>query len=69
MEEKKNLVEHNGKVIETPEFDNNGELVSYLIHSFEQQLPFIPKLSFLEYQELPENDYKFSQRIARWNRK
>lgn len=64
MQEKQKLVEHKGKVIETPEFDHNGELISYLIHSFEQQLPFIPKLSFLEYQELPEKDYRFSRRIA-----
>jgi len=63
-QEKKNLIELEFKVTEIPEFDNKGELTSYLIHSFEPQLPFIPKLSFLDYQELPEKDYKFNRRVS-----
>lgn len=59
--EQQRLVEHKGKVFEIPEFDN-GEVASTLIHSFEPQLPFIPKFSFLDYQELPENYYRFSRR-------
>jgi hypothetical protein len=52
IQEKKKFINLECKVTEIPEFDNNGELTSYLIHSFEPQLPFIPKLSFLDYQEL-----------------
>ncbi|OTE97273.1 hypothetical protein BCS42_04460 [Crenothrix sp. D3] len=64
MQEKKKLINIECKVTEIPEYDNNGELTSYLIHSFEPQLPFIPKFSFLDYQELPEENYRFNRRIT-----
>lgn len=61
-EEKARLVNHRGKVVEAPGIDHNGEPMGDIIHSFEEQLPFIPRFSFLEYQELPEKEYRFSMR-------
>lgn len=61
-QEKVRLVDHRGKVVEAPGVDHNGEPMGDIVHSFEEQLPFIPKFSFLEYQELPEEEYRFSLR-------
>ena len=61
-QEKERLVDHKGKVVEAPGFDHTGEAMGDIFHSFEEQLPFIPRLSFLEYQETPEEEYKFSRR-------
>jgi hypothetical protein len=69
MQEKRKLVEHQCKIIEASGFYHDGKPIDEILQFFELQLPFIPKLSFLEYQELPENDYKFSPRIAWRNRK
>ncbi len=61
-QEREKLVDHKGKVVEAPGFDHTGKPIGDIFHSFEEQLPFIPKLSFLEYQEIPEEEYRFSRR-------
>ena len=61
-QEKAKLADHKGKVVEAPGIDHTGEPIGDILHSFEEQLPFIPRLSFLEYQEVPEEQYIFSRR-------
>jgi hypothetical protein len=61
-QEKTKLIDHIGKVVEAPGIDHNGEPMGDIIHSFEEQLPLIPKFSFLEYKEMPESEYQFSRR-------
>ncbi len=61
-QEQAKLVGHKGKVVEAPGVYHTGEPMGDILHSFEEQLPFIPRLSFLEYQELQEEEYEFSRR-------
>ena len=61
-QEKTRLIDHIGKVVEAPGIDHNGEPMGDIIHAFEEQLPLIPKFSFLEYREVPENEYQFTSR-------
>jgi uncharacterized protein DUF4238 len=61
-QERKRLADHQGKVVEAPGFDENGEPIGDIFHSFQPQLPLIPRLSFLEYRELPAKEYRFGSR-------
>jgi hypothetical protein len=61
-QEQKTLVDHKGKLVEAPGFYHNGESMGDIIHSFEEQLPLVPKFSFLKYFEIPEREYRFSRR-------
>lgn len=61
-QEKNRLRDHKDSFAEVPGFDHNGQPLGYIFHSFEPQLPFIPKLSFLRYGEISEEDYTFSRR-------
>lgn len=61
-QEKAKLVDHKGKVVEAPGFYHTGEPMGDILHSFEEQLPFMPRLSFIEYQEVREEEYRFSRR-------
>lgn len=61
-QEKRRLVEHQGYVNIAPGFNHNGEPLGDICHSFEKQLPYIPKFSFLKYQMLPEMKYRFARR-------
>lgn len=61
-QEKSRLRDHRGNVVEAPGIDQYGEPMGDILHAFEPQLPFIPRFSFLEYQELPEEEYRFSRR-------
>ena len=60
--EKDRLVQHNGKVVEALGVDENNIYAGEIMHAFEEQLPLIPKLSFLSYTQLKEYDYSFSRR-------
>ena len=55
-------MQHNGKVVEAPSIDENSNYAGEIMHAFEEQLPLVPKLSFLRYTELKEYDYAFSRR-------
>lgn len=64
-QEKHRLKDHNrGQIKFGPiEETNNGDgSTSQLLHYYEPQLPFIPKLSFLKYKEISEDDYQFNSR-------
>jgi hypothetical protein len=61
-QEKRNLIDFTGRVVEGIEVDEHGEEVGEIIHSFDQQLPFMPKLSFLNYYEVQENEYQIRSR-------
>lgn len=65
-QENKKLVDHKGNVVEAPGFNHDGQPMGDIIHSFEQQLPFIPRFSFLGYQEVPEDKYRFSRREEKY---
>lgn len=56
QQENDRLVDHVGKVVEAPGYDHNGNSMGDILHFFEEQLPFIPKLSFLAYDEAPEEE-------------
>lgn len=62
LSEKKNLFFNNDSLKEYPEYDENGQLKSVLVHNYEPQLPFIPELEFLYYEPCGENEYEFSRR-------
>jgi hypothetical protein len=61
-QEQEKLVDHKGKIVEAPGYYHNGEALGDILHSFEEQLPLVPKLSFLKYVEVPEREYQFSRR-------
>jgi len=61
-QEKRSLLDFTGKVVEGIEVNEKGEEVGDIIHSFDQQLPYIPKFTFLSYYELHESEYRFSRR-------
>lgn len=61
-QEKRRLVEHHGYVNLAPGFSHDGEPLGDICHSFEKQLLYIPKFTFLNYQMLPEMKYRFARR-------
>lgn len=65
QEERARLADNSGAVVEAPGFDQHGEPMGDIFHSFERQLPLIPQLSFIKYGELPEHEYQFSRREER----
>jgi hypothetical protein len=66
-EERKSLNDHAGKVVEAPGFDvDTGEALGDILHTFEPQLPYHLRLSFLGYQEADERQYQFSRRSERY---
>ena len=61
-EEKRSLSDHTGRVVEGPSFDaRTGESLGDIVHSFQPQLPYDLRLSFLEYQEADEKTFSFSR--------
>lgn len=63
-QEHKKLVEHKSKVNEAPGVDENQESIGDILHIYEEQLPYIPKLSFLKCSEITEEEYNFSRRLS-----
>lgn len=64
-QERGRLANNLGAVVEAPGFDHKGEPMGDILHSFERQLPLIPRFSFLEHAEVPEREYRFARREAR----
>lgn len=65
-DEYKVLSNHQGKVIEAPGFDSaTGKPLGDILHTFQPQLPYRLKLSFLRYEEADHMDYQFSRRSER----
>lgn len=62
QQEKARLIDHIGKVVEAPGIDHNGQPMGDIMHSFEEQLPLVPRFSFLDYREVPEEEYQFGRR-------
>ena len=60
--ERDNLFDHKGNVIDAQGVDENGQPMGDITHFFEGQLPYIPNFNFLKYQEPPEGDYRYSLR-------
>jgi len=56
-DEKEALRQHHGSINEAPGIDANGDSMGEVFHSFEKQLPLIPRLGFLKYEELEEENY------------
>ncbi len=65
QEERARLADHRGAVVEAPGFDRSGKSMGNIFHSFDRQLPLIPRLSFVQYVEVPEREYRFSRRKER----
>lgn len=65
QQERGRLADNRGAVVEAPGFDQHGEPMGDIIHSFEKQLPLIPRLSFLQYVEVPEREHRFMRRETR----
>lgn len=65
QQERARLADNRGVVEEAPGFDQNGDPMGDIFHSFEKQLPMIPRLSFLDYTEIPASEYRFTRRAAR----
>ncbi|WP_423822117.1 DUF4238 domain-containing protein [Salinisphaera sp. SPP-AMP-43] len=61
-QEKGRLSKHAGIVTEAPGFDQIGESIGDVIHSYQPQLSFMPKLSFLRYQAISEEQYAHPRR-------
>ena len=55
-QERNELTDHRGVVVEAPGLDRNGN--GDIIHTFDRQLPLIPKLSFLQHAEVEENTHE-----------
>jgi Protein of unknown function (DUF4238) len=64
-QERARLANNQGAVFEAPGFDQHGESMGDIFHSFERQLPLVPKLSFTQYNEVPERQYRFTRREER----
>lgn len=65
QQERARLADNRGVVVEAPGFDQNGQPAGGIFHTFEKQLPLIPRLSFLRYIEMPEREYRFARRQER----
>ena len=66
-DEGRSLSEHAGKVVEAPGCDaNSGEPLGDILHTFQPQLPFHLRLSFLNWQQADEHQYRFSRRSERY---
>lgn len=66
-DERKCLSDHAGKVVEAPGFDAaTGEAVGEILHTFQPQLPYHLRLTFLDYHEADERQYQFSRRSERY---
>jgi hypothetical protein len=61
-QERTRLADNRGAVYEAPGFDQNGESMGDILHSFERQLPLIPRLGFVQYNEAQEREYRFARR-------
>jgi hypothetical protein len=61
-QERTRLADNRGAVYEAPGFDQNGESMGDILHSFERQLPLIPRLGFVQYNEVQEGEYRFARR-------
>ena len=61
-QERTRLSDNRGALVEAPGFDQNGESTGDIIHSFERQLPLIPRLGFIQYNEVLEREYRFARR-------
>lgn len=59
--EKHKLVRHNGKVVCTPSVDDNNNYAGEIMYAFEEQIPLVPKLSFLKYIEVTDFNYPRSR--------
>jgi hypothetical protein len=64
-QERNRLADNRGVVVKAPSFDQNGESTGDIFHSFERQLPLIPRLGFVQYHEVPEREYQFARRGSR----
>jgi hypothetical protein len=65
-DERKSFNNHAGKVVEAPGFDaGTGEALGDILHTFQPQLPYHLRLSFLDYQKADERRYQFSRRSER----
>jgi Protein of unknown function (DUF4238) len=60
--ERGRLANNQGVVVEAPGVNESREPIGDVFHSFERQLPYIPRLSFFQYSEIPEQEYKFQRR-------
>lgn len=65
-DERKLLEQRAGTVIEAPGFDSaTGEPLGDIFHSFEPQLPYRLRLSFLRHDVIDDRQYRFSRRSQR----
>ncbi|HYN54799.1 MAG TPA: DUF4238 domain-containing protein [Methylotenera sp.] len=62
-QEFKKFINHKANVVEAPGFNEHEESIGDILHIYEEQLPFIPKLSFLSCNEITEDEYQFSPRF------
>jgi predicted thioredoxin/glutaredoxin len=66
-EERKSLNDHSGKVVQAPGFDaDTGEALGDILHTFEPQLPYRLRLSFLGCQAAEARHYQISRRSERY---
>jgi len=63
-QESKKLTDHRGMVVEAPGVYANGEPMGDIIHTFDRQLPLIPRLSILQYTESSEDTHELSRDMA-----
>ncbi|MEZ8321484.1 DUF4238 domain-containing protein [Vibrio splendidus] len=61
-DEKLKLFDHQGRVVEAPGKYHYGEDAGDILHAYEPQLPFIPKFSFLDYEEVLAEEFDFFTR-------
>lgn len=60
-QEHKKLTEHRGVVVEAQKNGSNRGQMKEIIHTFDRQLPLIPKLSFLKHIEIEEDEHEISR--------
>lgn len=60
-QESKKLTDHRGMVVEASGVREDGEPMGDILHTFESQLPLIPRLSILQYIEASEDADELSR--------
>lgn len=59
-QERERLTTHEGKVVEAPGYYEDGERLGDIVHFYDEQLNYVPKLSFLSYAEGTEVKYRLT---------
>jgi len=63
-QESKKLTDHRGMVVESPGVRGDAQPMGDIIHTFDRQLPLIPRLSILQYTESAEDAHNLSRDLA-----